>query len=88
MSAIGATADDVCSQRVFRLLTEVGQFPSFSAEDGPLHISEVIGSLISGPVKETAIGRRTPGSTATSESSQPRLPTELSARRVPTLTRE
>jgi hypothetical protein len=31
-----------------------------------IHISKVIGSLISGPVNEAAIGRRTPGSTATS----------------------
>jgi hypothetical protein len=30
------------------------------------HISKVRGSLISGPVNEAAIGRRTPGSTATS----------------------
>ena len=32
----------------------------------PVHASKVRGSLISGPVKEAAIGRRTPGSTATS----------------------
>ena len=32
----------------------------------PVHASKVKGSLISGPVKEAAIGRRTPGSTATS----------------------
>jgi hypothetical protein len=32
----------------------------------PVHISKVMGWLISAPVNEAAIGRRTPGSTATS----------------------
>jgi len=68
MSVLEVKADSAATRTHFRVgpKPEVGQFPSCSAEDGPLHISKVIGSLISEPAKEAAIGRRTPGSTATS----------------------
>ena len=40
--------------------------PGPDAAGAAAHVSKVMGWLISAPVNEAAIGRRTPGSTATS----------------------
>ena len=54
-----------CQRDASRVIAVCRDASPLGAISAP-HISKVRGSLISGPVKEAAIGRRTPGSTVTS----------------------